>query len=1199
MPQQTTGTSRNQRSDHQLLDRLCQIDNKSVEDLLGYIQKYLGNINYFNLKNVPDGNWSEILQQTPLFYMVGILNYPIASLKSNTANLRDLNDWYQRIIDWRNTLSEMGESKLSGQISDLIGDPVFQSQATIVRMSFNAPPETPETARPLFGYPSYVPPVVTPVDRPDPENIIPDFLKIVLQIRKYTSDQLKEDIHTKSDHNPNIAIYVAFMELYKNLQDQINTLPRRHLDFYYQDVLKQSPLPGTPVSAYVYFQLLPTVASSRLDKNALISAGKLFGSKTDILFETTSPLKLYQAEIANIRTLYFNKSPFVKIGTDQSIVSNIVLNPLVQNGQVLTSSAGTAVFGADPATIFNPQTDPEKIGQMGFILGSPVLSLSEGSRQITLDFQLADEASVQLWSLLGQIAQHKSQSVADAFVQVFESAFNISCTTAAGWVPIDMYAVSSDQAGNSFTVSLELAKTFPAVDAIKVKSDPDSPELPALRFALNPFAPVYAFSFLENLLVFSVRIGVAVQEIKNLTVYNNFGMLSVDKPFAVFGTAPAKDAYVMVGKAELFQKQIDSLTVQFEWQGIPTIYGGFNAYYAGYSQTFDNESFQVQSSVLSNGYWVPANSGNVPTANLFETESCVTPAGYESVVLRSESIIPVAAFTPKIPADRQLQEPLLYTNNQQGGFFKLTLVSPDAGFGSQIYQQDYTSVAIYNAKYGTQVPYPNAPYIPVANSISLSYEASDLLEFSALSMKNSANMSQPQEFMHVSPLGIERQVSQTATGTYLITDFKGAGYLYFDLNGMPVQSFASLYFHFVQSNPEVSQSSAILWEYLDRDTWHPLDTSHIIHDGTTGFTRSGIIELLLPELGPEFQPDLFRNYTFRIYAAQNPYTFPALAGIYPNAVKATCTSTDPQVMGNTVTAGQLLKMSGIYPDLKAVIQPFDSFGGTQAEKEIYTRVSERLHHKNRALTAWDYERLVLEKFSNVGIVKCTRLDQSFREMPGQANLILIENTWTVDNPTYFSIDELQEITDFLKACANPFTQIRVMNPIVETLLVNCVVEFEQEDAGGYYFDLVNQEIVQFLSPVSRPDGASGIGGSMTTGMLLGHLENLPYLKAVKHLTIEHICRNGADTYKMIVYKVDEKIRAATPWSILVPTQQNIIRTGDVPVFEQAGNPGIGDLELGLDFILGEKPFSGKIPEVPAVEHPRELPNSILVFKRNF
>jgi hypothetical protein len=52
--------------------------------------------------------------------------------------------------------------------------------------------------------------------------------------------------------------------------------------------------------------------------------------------------------------------------------------------------------------------------------------------------------------------------------------------------------------------------------------------------------------------------------------------------------------------------------------------------------------------------------------------------------------------------------------------------------------------------------------------------------------------------------------------------------------------------------------------------------------------------------------------------------------------------------------------------------PYSSFGGRETEDttEFYQRVSERLRHKERAITIFDYERLVLESFPEVYKVEC-------------------------------------------------------------------------------------------------------------------------------------------------------------------------------------------------------------------------------------
>ena len=58
--------------------------------------------------------------------------------------------------------------------------------------------------------------------------------------------------------------------------------------------------------------------------------------------------------------------------------------------------------------------------------------------------------------------------------------------------------------------------------------------------------------------------------------------------------------------------------------------------------------------------------------------------------------------------------------------------------------------------------------------------------------------------------------------------------------------------------------------------------------------------------------------------------------------------------------------------LKKVKQPNPSFGGKKQEEDtqLYQRSSERLRHKQRAITSWDYERLILQEFPEVYRLKC-------------------------------------------------------------------------------------------------------------------------------------------------------------------------------------------------------------------------------------
>src|SRR5690606_19431370 len=71
-------------------------------------------------------------------------------------------------------------------------------------------------------------------------------------------------------------------------------------------------------------------------------------------------------------------------------------------------------------------------------------------------------------------------------------------------------------------------------------------------------------------------------------------------------------------------------------------------------------------------------------------------------------------------------------------------------------------------------------------------------------------------------------------------------------------------------------------------------------------------------------------------------------------------------------AGSIQRLLVPEAGLAKLEQPYSSSGGRPAEapERLDTRVSERLRHKDRALTAWDHERLVLHRFPQIYKARC-------------------------------------------------------------------------------------------------------------------------------------------------------------------------------------------------------------------------------------
>ena len=87
---------------------------------------------------------------------------------------------------------------------------------------------------------------------------------------------------------------------------------------------------------------------------------------------------------------------------------------------------------------------------------------------------------------------------------------------------------------------------------------------------------------------------------------------------------------------------------------------------------------------------------------------------------------------------------------------------------------------------------------------------------------------------------------------------------------------------------------------------------------------------------------------------------PTIVGIFSEVIPVTRISNNTK---NKINAGCLKEIND--PNFKNVkiFQPFNSFGGKNEEskEEMYIRISERLNHKDRAITVKDYERIILEK----------------------------------------------------------------------------------------------------------------------------------------------------------------------------------------------------------------------------------------------
>lgn len=1184
MNHQRTGISRSNRAIKNLLGSPFQIDSRSFTDVLGYMAKYMERINFYDLNNIPNDNWQKILRSDPIIYITIVINQSTSTLEQQIKNLsingidshksqsnlvQELIDWHQNIQTWHDNLEALGEYKLAQKINNVLVDVLgFQKRNLVKYKEGLKPTRSLRLIEPIkISSLSITPPKAS--HQIDLEEIANNYYRIILHLKQVAKHYLERNLLNRNTHQPNNALYITFALLFKNIQNSTNKLSQKHLDFYYKEVLKQENKKGKPTRSVVTFELQPSVKSTKIESNTLLSAGKPFEKKNEVIFKTEKPLIAYNVELTELKTILFNRNPNINIGTNNPTISAVQLKPLISKGKEVADKMDWFTFGANKSSLQNTQINAKYTANIGFIIGSPILQLSTGNRTINLRFNLEKDTSKKaLWNLFSEIKTNTNSDTSAIADQLFKYGFKIYYTTYKSWEKFASYEVSLDQASNSFTLQLELPASCGAIE--KLSSVENNLKWPSIKVLLNEYSHAFLYSFFLGVEIDSIDIKVNVNSIRQLSLYNNLGKLPSDNSVEPFGPSPSKGDYLLIGYSELFQKQIDELFINIQWANLPSDFGGFEAYYKNYSEAITNTSFEVSKSVLSNGFWLPTKTTSKNHTQLFKTEACVTPEGYESVKLQDSSTIIFGEYDKLgIVKSYDLKPPLVFNTETQTGFVKLTLCSPEVGFGNTLYHKDYTEIATFNAKNKAHLPLPNQPYVPKASNITIAYKASKTIHFNAAinDLENKGT------FSHITPFGqkliLQDQIIYKRT---LVCDNQSQGYLILGLKGLTSTTTITLFFHFLRSSTTVQLStSKLTWEYFSNNHWVALKDSEIIQDNTNGFTKSGIVELTLPHY-KNYYEEKSDVYYVRVSTKQEVENYPIIKGIYVNAVEVSCINTDLDLIGKVIPAGSIHQAVNKLFDVKGIYQPSESGGGILAEhgEQMYQRVCERLRHKQRAVSLWDYERLILGNFDGVKMVKCTNLGEDFKPLAGKVKVVVLNEQWTKEERHYFSLKALNNMKVFLQSKTNSHVTIEVVNPLAEYLLVNCLVEFMPENNGGYYHNLLDEEISDFLSPFSRTEkGIGGIGGSLAPTTVGSFIENRPYIKKLNDLSIEHIIHKGPNRFVLGIYRQGEEINVKTPWSIFIPSNHHKIVPASTKKNVEINN-GLGNLEIGLDFILNNE-----------------------------
>ena len=697
----------------------------------------------------------------------------------------------------------------------------------------------------------------------------------------------------------------------------------------------------------------------------------------------------------------------------------------------------------------------------------------------------------------------------------------------------------------------------------------------------------YALHHLETAGTTSVTLTQTVTGHRNLVLQSNSGLLDPSSPFQPFGPIPAAGDRFYIGSAEVFRKKLSSLSLKIEWHDIPD--DKLGDYYDQYSaQAIVNAHFRVNpmlrlrnewhDTTVNRGLFVHQQAAEPKTINVGLRASHTTSSGRQFAYKRSL-------------LEGELTE---YTHATPDGFMALELLEAANGlkaFGHRQYPTLLAKASIDAALGETGAgtdQLPNPPYTPTIKDFSIDYSTEVTIPLDVEGDEGSdskAYEKRVEKFFHVVPFGVEeehpftaRDKDPQASVLYLMPRFGGEGTLYIGVENIEPGQNLSLLFQVAEgtSDPEAEKES-IQWSYLTESMWVDFEQEDVLSDGTNQLLTSGIITFDTQKTLSDANPYLPTGTFWLRGVTQNAEAHAGVIAVHAQAVAVTFSDNDndPTRLGTTLPASSIKKLATAQSQIKKVKQPYAAFDGRLKEEDeaYYTRVSERLRHKQRAITIWDYEHLVLEKFPDVYKVKCVNHTSKESEYaPGSVSLVVVSNLRNKNavNPLQpkTSVNTLDEIKQYVDRISTTFVTPIVRNPDFERVRVHFRVKFRDNYDSGTYLGQIKTDINQFLSPWAYEEGKDIVfQGRIHRSMILNFVEELEYVDFVACFRMDQI----TDT---ICYEDVEEAEATHAAAILVADEAKFHQVTEITSDEcdcdkepgdSSGPGGIGYWSVGEDF----------------------------------
>jgi hypothetical protein len=1018
------------------------------------------------------------------------------------------------------------------------------------------------------------------------EQLISKLARVVRLAKEFA----KENKFMDKQYQPQVGLFLTFLDLYKYVKKRLNGLVEKHLDFYYQDVLGINHGGRSPDSVHIAAELDDQASNVFIGPNNLLLAEN---GGNQILFKPEAAQVLSNAKIKSLRTIFLsNYKQIESTSSEFKDVREIQLfkaeHPLFLPDEYIKKPEGSrpwAVMGEDQHDF--PKGEQTMIpSNPGIAIVSSLFFQVEGKRIYSLTMELKSSESPSLNEyIINYVNVRKNVSRETVEYKLFSNIFNLWFTSKDGWEEIENYNIKildADKPIFKLNISFTLEndnKPFDCYDE-GIHQEKIDTELPILKLLLNPNVEHYGYSFLHSIQLNRITINVRVQGSRAVKLQNNVGPLSTSGPFQPFGPQPSIGSFLDIKNTNVFNRYLKDFSIRINWLELPRGKGGFGSYYNGYGIKLENDTFKINLSSLSGGTYLPASpirqqfslfKGDPQTKELIE-ENVIRGIDFKKITFQNE---------PKLRDEVRINEQYF-----KEGAIRIELCAPDEAFGHRLFTQVFPDVILNNSKkFRKKLPVPNQPYIPIIKAIELDYE----LEYSE-GFKEEHVRDQNFQLFHIFPFGIQKIFPQGDKRNYsILPNFNYSSNLFIGLENVAPSSELPLFFQMEERSfhHTLHEPQPIVWSYLDANNWIEFNPRNLKSNTTNNFVSSGIVSLKMPSEIDENNTILPAGlFWIRASSRENHHASGRIKSIIVNGILAhRVLDKNNENQFKMLESNEIIGFEKNVKGIKNIFQLYPSFGGNTAESDdnYYVRVSERLRHKNRFVQIRDIAQAILQEFPQILITKLFNSKrEKFSITPGvDIHIVLIPREleggkFSSENPKV-SLPELYKVKTFVSSIISPFVKIEVGNAIYERVKVIGKVMFHEDsdtDLNSLRFRLIS-DINKFIAPWLFGENSNlVIGSKIYKAEFLIFIKNLAYVKYISGFSLVHFSNETNSNNEDFTNNIEDTatsnidfIVGSTPASVLIPSPFHIIEVLSEMAPNMPKSSGIGNFIVGEEFLV--------------------------------